>query len=393
MLAASERACGGRLWYKRSSALATARRKLGYTQRAAAPRMSGSPRRNASLDTLRAIAVLAVFVHHLRPGYADIGDRGVDLFFVLSGYLIGGILFATYREQGTIAPFSFWRDRWLRTLPAYYATLALYVGMELVHHRHGLRTFAPYALFLQSYVHSPRSLPAFHHSWSLCVEEHFYLVLPLLLVLASRLKRRAWIVPAILLVGLLLLLGRTWLVATEAPIQIKLSHWRTDGLIVGVALAKLDEAPQFAAWLVRNLRALSAITIGVLGLAIWIDLAYPRYFELPISLACGCLVALGVAHHRWFEALGSTRVVAWVARISYSFYLVQPLVLMQIEQRNLPARFGPALGWSMAIGAGLVLSLAASQLMYTFVERPGLALRARLRERARLRARPAIAAS
>jgi peptidoglycan/LPS O-acetylase OafA/YrhL len=360
----------------RTSALHTGKSRIGY---ASATDMSDSQRRNASLDTLRVIAVLAVFVHHLRPSLLDVGDRGVDLFFVLSGYLIGGILFTIYRTQGTIAPLSFWRDRWLRTLPAYYATLAIYAGKELASGGALVRTLGPYVLFLQSYWFG--SLTRFHHSWSLAVEEHFYLVLPLVMLGAAKLGKKNWVMPLALAIGGGLLITRTVLMASGHDLQLKLTHWRTDALIVGVLLAWLAQRPTFQPALVRRRHLIAAVTVLLLGVGGWIDLAHPGYFELPIALACGGLVMLGIAHHAWLEVPGKTRVVAWIARISYSFYLVQPLLMTEILRRNLPHRLGSAAGWPLAVALCLALTLAASQLLYTCVERPGLALRQRMRAR------------
>src|SRR4051812_7704774 len=93
--------------------------------------------RNPGLDTLRAVAIAAVVVTHLFPpsftalgpkqrAVLDLGVRGVDLFFALSGYLVGGIAIREIQRLGTLRLPAFWARRWLRTLPAYYVVLALY---------------------------------------------------------------------------------------------------------------------------------------------------------------------------------------------------------------------------------------------------------------------------
>ena len=348
--------------------------------------------RNASLDTLRALAVTGVFVHHLFPGVTTMGDRGVDLFFVLSGYLIGGIVFARYTKDGTISPFAFWRDRWLRTLPAYYAALTIYMAKDFIAGKPVLATFGSYIGFLQSYVAAPGQLPRFHHSWSLAVEEHFYLVLPLLLLVLAKVRLRKYAMQVILGIGIALVIIRTIYVESGGDIQIKLTHWRTDALVVGVLLAKLDQTAWFRPWLVERRRGLAVLALGALVLAGWIDLRHNPYFELPVALAFGMLVMLGIANLPAFEVPGKTRVVAWIARISYSVYLVQPLVLIEVAKRNLPERFGAA-GTALAIAASIGLTLLASQLLYTFVERPGLAIRDKLRARRKKLETPSSLAS
>jgi peptidoglycan/LPS O-acetylase OafA/YrhL len=141
------------------------------------------------LDTLRAVAVLWVVLYHLHGAkltpplpdalerFAALGSAGVDLFFVLSGYLIGGIVLAELETTGTLRARHFWWRRWLRTLPAYYATLALIAGSDfVVSPEHAWVSTWAYPIFLQNYW-SER--PRFAWSWSLCVEEHFYLALPI----------------------------------------------------------------------------------------------------------------------------------------------------------------------------------------------------------------------
>ena len=103
--------------------------------------MNPTAPRNHSLDALRALAVAMVFAAHAIPLTAEspiwiervatFGQRGVDLFFVLSGYLIGSIVLREFYGNGRISIFQFWRNRWYRTMPAYYVTLALYLLKEL----------------------------------------------------------------------------------------------------------------------------------------------------------------------------------------------------------------------------------------------------------------------
>jgi peptidoglycan/LPS O-acetylase OafA/YrhL len=160
--------------------------------------------RNAWLDTLRAIAILAVIACHISSsfrelnatqdhhwlaihhwlGIAGLGGHGVDLFFVLSGWLLGCLLLSEKTRTNQIDVKRFWMRRWLRTLPAYYMVLLLTLGQRILQGRWQFDD-GYYFLFLQNYALDP--LPFFGVSWSLCVEEQFYLLIaPLLFLIPTR---------------------------------------------------------------------------------------------------------------------------------------------------------------------------------------------------------------
>ena len=156
-------------------------------------------RRLPALDTLRALAILWVYLFHARDvlglaadepwsAIASFGNAGVDLFFVLSGYLIGRIVLAELAADGTLGLRRFWYRRWMRTLPAYYDTLALLAlvpaASPLPWHPRDLPAFLA---FVQNYS-ADWPWVRFSWSWSLCVEEWLYLGLPLLVLGLRRLR-------------------------------------------------------------------------------------------------------------------------------------------------------------------------------------------------------------
>ena len=141
--------------------------------------------RNHGLDTLRALAIVLVVLHHYvlfvsgRSTFGwlgDIGWVGVDLFFALSGYLIGNQIFTAQRSTRAFSLKRFYARRLLRTLPAFYVVLALYYLWP------GFRAGSPllpvwqFLTFTQNFNLQPGT--AFSHAWSLCIEEQFYMVLP-----------------------------------------------------------------------------------------------------------------------------------------------------------------------------------------------------------------------
>ena len=139
--------------------------------------------RNASLDVLRGLAivlVLGVHYKHVYNVWTKLGGVGVDLFFVLSGFLISGLLFAEFKKTGSIDFKRFFIRRGFKIYPAYYAVILFYAPFAF--HRLGWSDF----LFLQSY-----RAGILGQAWSLSVEEHFYILLPFLLIAGLKLARRA----------------------------------------------------------------------------------------------------------------------------------------------------------------------------------------------------------
>lgn len=242
------------------------------------------------LDGVRAVAILLVMMHHFRhtPGCPEWlkwfglrGYVGVDIFFVLSGWLVGGQLMRTLRETGSVDVTRFWFRRWMRTLPVYGVTLGLFWATGWVDVRHPFLL----AIFVQNYLHPGEWLV----TWSLCIEEHFYLVLPLLVMVLRAVAMRS--VPVAVGVVALLVLGspvaRAWVhpqVQAEGYMPFLLNHYvrthlRLDGLFMGAALAAVwTFLPALQARLLRHARALAA---------------------------CGLVLAVGTAWNPWFSGFTS----------------------------------------------------------------------------------------
>jgi peptidoglycan/LPS O-acetylase OafA/YrhL len=142
--------------------------------------------RNQSLDVLRGIAVLLVIASHYTlviPGRSilETGWVGVDLFFVLSGFLISGLLFLEFKKTGTINLKRFWIRRGFKIYPPFYVLIGLTAATAIARTCQLPHELLWEVVFLQNY-----GKPFWPHTWSLAVEEHFYLLLPLLLLLLSR---------------------------------------------------------------------------------------------------------------------------------------------------------------------------------------------------------------
>jgi peptidoglycan/LPS O-acetylase OafA/YrhL len=163
--------------------------------------------RQPGLDLLRALAIIVVVVYHAAlfgfklPGRVDrFGWIGVDLFFVLSGYLIGGQLLAPLARDQPIKLGRFFTRRALRIMPAYFVVLAIYFLLP------SWREYSEMSQPLWKFLLSVQNIAlhggtAFSHAWSLAVEDQFYLALPFLLLFLFWRPRTAIIVPCLIVIG------------------------------------------------------------------------------------------------------------------------------------------------------------------------------------------------
>lgn len=345
------------------------------------------------LDFLRALAIVWVIVFHagtLALGWplgpvARFGWMGVDLFFVLSGFLIGAQWFDALRT-GTASFGRFYARRAYRIFPAYLLTLGLYALVPAVRERAQMQPLWQFFTFTENLLIDSSSAKTFSHVWSLCVEEHFYVVFPLLsLVLA----RRATATRTSATLGLIIGAGVTWRAyvwlgdvswrgddQTQAYFErIYYPTWtRLDGLVMGVALAAVKTwRPLLWARMIDQRAWLAAIGAAVCALAAWLFREGPTTASTAIgypllSLGLACFVA-ALAHPSTREVPGA----APLAALSYSLYLTHKQALHVMK-----TLFGEGLAASDALAVvvyGLAV-LAFGATLHLAIERPFLALRA-----------------
>jgi peptidoglycan/LPS O-acetylase OafA/YrhL len=331
--------------------------------------------RIGSLDGLRAIAILLVLLYHLTPNHdsnqglksvvfkiADIGWSGVDLFFVLSGYLVTGILFA-YRQHGRSVQ-SFFVRRSLRIMPAYYLTLLLvFLAVPLflgLYEIPRLNDQLPLWLYFSNYIESRSQRVGewfnLDHFWSLAVEMQFYVLWPLMVYrLPPATVRR-------LAVGILIaaLVGRALLVWWDVNWMITFAWlpWRIDGLAIGslVALYSHREAAAVARW-----EGFLPIIAGALGLLIlsvaWfgyasaifkspgnIQIASVRVvLPLVLSLFYGAILVLALQDNVLSKVL-SAGALKSIARYSYGIYIYHYLLIPTYDRYLHPDLLAPWIG-------------------------------------------------
>jgi len=320
------------------------------------------------------------------------GQLGVELFFVLSGFLIGGIL-ATEAERGDLDVRQFWMRRWLRTLPNYYLFLVLNLVLERVATGAWPSAWA-YAIFAQNLAWP--NPPFYPESWSLAVEEIFYLVAPLLILLArGRLARWMRPVPLIVLGILVFTAIRVGYVLHENPSWDagvrKVTFVRLDAIAYGVLaiIAVRHYKP--------SIRAASVLAVlGLIGSAIsvWICLAgspdtsfFARTFLfnlVPLSFAAFLPLAA-----QWkrsglprFAEVSITKLALW----SYALY-VSHLGLLRLLLEVFGWKGTTPRECAAQVAAFVVLAIALAAFVHRFYERPWL----RLRDRIAPKTAPAVA--
>lgn len=391
------------------------------------PSLPGAPssKRVFGLDLMRAAAILIVVDAHatiaLGP-YASpalwhqIVPDGVELFFVLSGFLIGGILIRLYEDSNRFGPpvlLGFWTRRWFRTLPAYYLVLIGLVAFALLRAwRSGMHHTLPAKATLLSYFVFGQNLASpvpdfFPETWSLAIEEWSYLTLPVVLWALHRLLPSDWSRRRVVLMTILLVIVGTNLYRYVSALLIPISAGELD--YRGIVLSRLDAIAYGVgaayvkhyypiwwtnAWVQRLtgrlglvLTVVAALSASIYMLQYYVNwgvyehyVFYKRTFYFPfigLSMALlmpymdGWRTASGV-----WARFGLARAITHISLISYSMYLLNLTPIMMNVIERIPTT-SPAMGW-VKVGLFWALVLGLSTLLYTYFERPATALRDRL---------------
>ena len=355
------------------------------------------------LDHLRALAIILVFLSHYsllshhKPEWLDdvarFGWTGVDLFFCLSGFLIASQLFAQVKQGPAISFKTFFLKRFFRIIPAYLAVVAIYFTIPYFREKKGLADLWRFLTFTQNFGLDLSKTKAFTHSWSLCVEEHFYLALPIILILFQKLKaiKNAWW----LLLMLFLLGFATRLYGFEhfyEPVSEKQGSWpvwyqyvyyptynRLDGLLTGVSIAAIYV---FKPGLRNRMSGYSHwfILLGLLLLTgAWFLCEDQMTFEASVfgfplvSLGYGCLVAGAVSPSNFLYKRNS-RVTTFIATLSYAIYLTHKGVIHMTEKW-----FG-AHDWDPHIMMLITMCtcIGFALILHWVIEKPFMKLRSRI---------------
>ena len=355
--------------------------------------------RLAGLDTLRALAVTLVVLHHYTlfvthddhtfGWFGRMGWAGVDLFFALSGYLIGRQIFAAMADPRGLSLGRFYARRLLRTLPNYYVVVALYFLLP------GFRGDAPLPALWRLLTFTLNfQLPpgtAFSHAWSLSIEEQFYMALPAVALLCAAWRgsiRWVWCALVLLVLGGMQWRAQLWQ-DVVAGNSAGLNHYfkfiyyatlcRADELLAGVALALTRQYhPHAWRWLTSHGNVAAELGLLVLAAASWLFLGgryalAPTVFGYPLlALGFGLLILAALSERSLLRAIripGAASLALW----SYAIYLLHRQVCV------LGARWLKGWGYApesaVAIGALLAASIGTGWVLFKLVETPFMRVR------------------
>ena len=329
------------------------------------------------------------------------GWMGVDLFFVLSGYLIGSQVLKTLHQGRPFSFVDFYVRRAFRILPAYLVVLAVYFFWPRFSESSGIQPLWQFLTFTLNLLIDYRHNKAFSHAWSLCVEEHFYILFPLL---AWWLIRRASALKFIVVAAGVMLGGmalRDWIwVHQLAPVSadadgrfglrfledIYFPTWtRLDGLLAGVALATI-KIYRLPLWEKLQRRpgqiALAGLLVTLAAVALFVDRSgrLATTFGYPLlSLGFALLVLAASGTRGWLATLRLPG-ARWIATISYSLYLSHKGIMHMLGQVLPPTVAGHDV---LRVAIYVTAVLCAGALLYYGVEQPFLRLRDALAARRR----------
>lgn len=338
---------------------------------AGAVRVAEGPSRRLTyrpeLDGLRAIAIILVIGSHARvPGFGLGAPAGVTLFFVLSGYLITSLLVAERERTGRVDLIAFYIRRGLRLLPVLFAFLvvvALGYSVGLWANKPAdLITFPAVILYVGNWVQAAGAAPGMMgHTWSLAVEEQFYIVWPAVLILMLRIADRHVVAGLALVLAVLVLPWRMFLFETVDFVRAFVgTDAQADALLLGCAIALLRvKLPVWAGW------------FGVLALVVVAEVWPPVNVAFSLAAVVSTFAVAGAP-----KALGWAP-LAYVGRISYGLYLWHYLFVWS------------GIPWPIALTAAFVTAAVS----HRYLEQPFLRLKDTLRPRADVaRGRPVATA-
>lgn len=348
---------------------------------------SGS--RIPGLDFLRAIAVLLVLTDHsglpnIGPLVVFNGGIGVEIFFVLSGFLITGILMAEIDKTGGIGLLAFYRRRAARLLPIFYAYMAF--GLVYLTLRHmpipwgAVGASAGYFLnYYQAFTGAQAHFLS--HCWSLAVEEQFYFIWPFLLIF---IRKQQWSVVKSLLVGigLVWVLRPTLMLVFNVPDEYlyRALETRADHLAMGCLLAVLLRSPDWQQRFEQIARVpfilllLSALLLVSSTLQTTYFYKYSVGYALePVVMAILIpVVVLKAMQQGWISRVINARLFILIGQASYGMYLMHPILMHPV--RNLvKLKTG---SFELGVFASIALLTLIAHLSYRYFEEP---VRQRLR--------------
>ena len=365
--------------------------------------MNNSNQRLYGLDHLRALAILFVFLFHYfilsngqpnwLPDVAGFGWTGVDLFFVLSGFLIASELFKQIKNEQKISFKRFFIKRFFRIIPAYLFTVLLYFSFPFFREKEQLRPLWNFLTFTQNFGLNLKDYGTFSHCWSLCVEEHFYLILPLILILLQtnrRMKKGYWLLILLFVSGFVIRAysyqhfyvpfanatnsGIYWYKYIYYP-----TYNRLDGLLTGVAIAAIYQfLPEWWKRISRygNLFIIAGLSILTAAYFLCEDtMAFSAsVFGFPVIAAGYGLLVAGAVSPSCFLYKWKSKATTTIATLSYALYLTHKGIIHITHQ--LLQQFH--INSNLLLLICMTTCLGFAYLVNSIIEKPFMKLRDRV---------------
>lgn len=331
-----------------------------------------------NLDLFRAAAIILVVFYHvtqmlfsgtsLNPQLYNWGKYGVELFFVLSGFLIGGLF---YKQRTSVNLFKFWLQRVLRTYPPYL--IALFVSFASVYFARGETFDLGFLVFFQNFY---QEIPYFLVSWSLCVEEHFYLFFPLIVFISEKFIKKLyfqlgfWIIIAALPTIFRICFGDVH--QEEFGFTKTASIFRFDGIALGCLLSflvyrvRLNIKFSFFHQITILLMVVGAFYINVVFEKSFLSYCFGYTF---LSLSLFFLVAL--LYYASPMAISKRKFIGILASMAYSIYLTHALTIHFVVKVASIFSLSPLIASLLAY----VIIFVVGYCFYHLIEKPSLRLR------------------
>jgi len=341
------------------------------------------------LDGLRALAVIGVLLYHADLGWTPGGFLGVEVFFVISGYLITSLLLAEWNRRGSISFKAFWLRRARRLLPALFLVITTTLAFAVVflpQEVAGLRGDALaaigyvtnwYLVFShKSYFEVIGRPPMLRHLWSLAIEEQFYVLFPLLFAIGMKLLRRRRMLLAVIAgaVASAVLMAVLYQPDVDPSRVYYGTDTRASGLLIGVALAFVWGPGDLRSRATRaNALLFDVIGLGALAALFssyrWLDEFQPFLYRggfVSVALITSVLIAVAVhPRARLLPRLLGQKVLCWIGQRSYGIYLWHwPVFMVTRPQLDVLITGLPLLVLRLAVTGVL------AELSYRFVEMP-----------------------
>jgi peptidoglycan/LPS O-acetylase OafA/YrhL/cellulose synthase/poly-beta-1,6-N-acetylglucosamine synthase-like glycosyltransferase len=372
----------------------TRTRQLAKQDERLAPRLSEpatpglvgtlAPRKwRPDIQGLRAVAVLLVILYHAHVPFIPGGYVGVDVFFVISGFLITGTLVHEVAQTGKISFVNFYAGRFKRlALPAALVVVVTLVADRIWASLFQVRPLAMDAIFTSlyginyrfaqqgvDYQHASAAPSPLQHYWSLAVEEQFYLTWPLLIMLCVWLARRHHykaVIGTIAVVTAVSLYYCVNLTATDQPMAYFSLHTRAWELGLGALTAMLARyLVHMPGWLASSMSWAGLAGIVATGLVYTDNTLFPGSAAIVPVVATAMVIAAGCRQsRRSAEFLLAQRPMQGIGKVSYAWYLWHwPLLLI------IPMKFGYDLPWGFQVEI-MILALWLAVLTYYLLEKP-----------------------